>query len=215
MNQEAATSPDPTHTLLGQLRAGQPEALGELFGLYRERLWRMVRMRLDRRLSGRVDPDDILQEAFLDVARRIDEYLADPSVPFYVWVRFLTAQRLLLVQRNHLGARRRDVTREVALPGHGPPPANSDSLAGAFVSGLTSPSGAAMRREFQERLRDALDALDPLDREVLALRHFEELSNHETALVLGISRDAASKRHVRALKRLKDLLAHFPDGLLS
>src|SRR5262249_1799150 len=164
------------------------------------------------RLSGRVDPDDILQEAFLDVAQRIEEFLDEPSVPFYIWVRFLTAQRLLMVQRNHLGAQRRDASREVPLPPAGLTPVRSESMGGAFVSPLTSPSQAAMRQELQARLREALDALDPLDREVLALRHFEELSNHETAQVLGISRDAASKRHIRALKRLKELLAHLPHG---
>ena len=206
---------DRTDTLLDRLRAGDREALGELFGLYRERLWRMTSLRIDRRLAGRLDPDDILQEAFMDVARRIDEFLADPAVPFYVWLRFLTGQRLLMVQRGHLGAQRRDASREVSLPPTGLLHAGSDSLAGAFVGRLTSPSRAAMRHELQTRLREALDALDPLDREVLALRHFEELSNHEAAEVLGISRDAASKRHIRALKRLKELLADVPGGLLG
>ena len=144
-----------------------------------------------------------LQEAFIDVAKRVNEYLQDPSVPFYVWLRFLTVQRMQMVQRAHLGAQMRDVGMEaggdVAL-------ASSESMAGQLVGNLTSPSQVAIRREVQDRLRAALDEMDSLDREVLALRHFEELGNNEVAEVLGISKDAASKRHIRALKRLKEIL---------
>lgn len=197
---------EQAEALLDRLRGGDGQALGELFTLYRDRLWRMVYVRLDRRLAGRVDPDDVLQEAFLDVARRIGEFLADGSVAFYVWLRFLTVQRMLMVQRNHLGAQMRDVNMEVSLPQGGLSPVNADSMAGAFVSDFTSPSQAAIRHEMQAQLRKALDEMDPLDREVLALRHFEELSNNEVAQILQISREAASKRHVRALKRLKDIL---------
>jgi RNA polymerase sigma-70 factor (ECF subfamily) len=202
-----------TAALLDRLR-GEEEALGELFELYRERLWRMVYVRLDRRLARRLAPDDVLQEAFLDVARRIGEYLDDPAVPFYVWLRFLTAQRLQMVQRAHLGTRMRDVSQEVSLHAR-VSFASPDSMAGQLVSHLTSPSQAAMRSELQQRLRAALDAMDPLDREVLALRHFEELGNNEVAVVLGISKDAASKRHVRALKRLRDVLAEHDKTIPS
>jgi RNA polymerase sigma-70 factor, ECF subfamily len=204
---------EQTAVLLDRLRAegGQLSgALGELFMLHRDRLWRMLYVRLDRRLASRVAPDDVLQETFLDVARRIGEYLANPDMPFYVWLRFLTVQRMHMVHRAHLGAQRRDARLEVSLPeGSGPATqfASSESMAGQLVSQMTSPSQAAIRHEFQTRLQAALDEMDPLDREVLALRHFEELSNNEVAQVLGISKEAASKRHVRALKRLKTIFA--------
>jgi RNA polymerase sigma-70 factor (ECF subfamily) len=222
---------EQTEELLDRLRGSRPDSangrpsksndqiLGELFTLYRERLWRMLCIRLDRRLASRVSPDDVLQETYLDVARRIGEFLNDPAVPFYVWLRFLTIQRMLMIQRAHLGAQRRDVSLEVSMPQGGKnasprmPVASSESMAGQFVSKLTSPSQAAIRHELQARLRAALEEMDPLDREVLALRHFEELGNNEVAHVLGISKDAASKRHVRALKRLKDILAD-PSGIL-
>jgi RNA polymerase sigma-70 factor (ECF subfamily) len=197
---------EQTDALLDRLRAQDDHALGELFMLHRERLWRMLYVRLDGRLASRLAPDDVLQETFLDVARRIGEYLAAPTVPFYVWLRFLTVQRLQMMQRAHLGAQMRDAGREVALPGAGGPFASSESMAGQLVSHMTSPSQAAIRRELQQRLRAALDEMDPLDREVLALRHFEELGNSEVAEVLGITPDAASKRHIRALKRLRDIL---------
>src|SRR5438552_3175190 len=121
---------EQTAVLLDRLREGDEQAVGELFDLYRERLWRMVCVRLDRRLSGRVDADDVLQEAFLDVARRIGEYLSDPSVPFYVWLRFLTIQRMQMVQRSHRGAQMRDVGRQVDLPRGDATLASSASMAG-------------------------------------------------------------------------------------
>ncbi len=201
-----------TAALLDRLRSDDHDALGELFTLYRERLWRMLYVRLDHRLARPISPEDVLQEPYLDVSKRIGEYLADPAVPFYVWLRFLTIQRMLMIQRANLGAHRRDINLEVSLPrgkNNGPmrmPAASSESMAGQLVSRLTSPSQAAMRHELQDRLRAALDEMDPLDREVLALRHFEELSNNEVAQVLNISKDAASKRHIRALKRLKGIL---------
>jgi RNA polymerase sigma-70 factor (ECF subfamily) len=133
--------------------------------------------------------------------RRVGEYLAEPAVPFYVWLRFLAVQRMQMVQRAHLGAQRRDVSQEVALPRGDTPFASSESMAGRLVSRMTSPSQAAIRHELRARLRAALDGMDPLDREGLALRHFEELGNNEAAQILGISKDAASKRHVRALRR--------------
>ncbi|NBO93943.1 MAG: sigma-70 family RNA polymerase sigma factor [Planctomycetia bacterium] len=195
---------ESTDALLDRIRSGRADALGELFQLHRERLWRMLTVRLDRRLGARLSPDDVLQEAYLDVAKRIPEYLDSPKVPFYVWLRFLTLQRLQMLQRSHLGTARRDAGRERPLAEA--TYASSDSMAGQLVGNLTSPSRAAIRGEIHDRLRAALDAMDPVDREVLALRHFEEMSNAETAEALGISKDAASKRHVRALIRLREIL---------
>ena len=196
---------DQTAALLERFRGGDAEALGQLFMLHRERLWRMLYVRMDRRLAGRVSADDVIQETFLDVARRIGEYLDDSAVPFYVWLRFLAIQRMQMMHRAHLGAQARDASREVSLP-DGRAFASADSMAGQLVGHLTSPSQVAIRHELQERLRAALEEMDPLDREVLALRHFEELGNNEVAKILDISKDAASKRHVRALMRLQEIL---------
>jgi RNA polymerase sigma-70 factor (ECF subfamily) len=200
--------PERTEILLDRLRRKDGEALGELFELHRDRLWRMLYVRLDGRLMSRLSPEDVLQETFLDVARRIGEFLAGAVVPFYVWLRFLTLQRMQMMQRAHLGAQKRDAREEVSLAGGGTF-ASPESMAGQLVSHMTSPSQAAIRQELRDRLRAALDEMDPLDREVLALRHFEELGNNEVAEVLGISKDAASKRHVRALKRLRDILTDY------
>ncbi len=196
--------------LVRRLAEGDQQALAEAFARYRARLRRMVRLRLDRRLQGRVDPSDVLQEAYLDVAHRAPEYAANPTMPFFLWLRFLTGQRLLIVHRQHLGTKMRDAGQEVSLYHGALPQASSVSLAAQLLGRITSPSLAAVRAEVQLRLQEALNLMDPLDREVLALRHFEELSNNETAQVLGIQKSAASNRYIRALKRLKEVLSTMP-----
>jgi RNA polymerase sigma-70 factor (ECF subfamily) len=196
--------------LLARLQAGDQAALADAFARYRDRLRRMVRLRLDRRLQGRLDPSDVLQEAFLDVARRAPEFAARPTMSVFLWLRFLTAQRLLALHRQHLGAQMRDADQEVSLYRGALPMASSVSLAAQLMGRFTSVSEAAARAELQVKLQVVLNGMDPLDREVLALRHFEELTNAETAEVLGIRKSAASNRYIRALKRLKDILTGMP-----
>jgi RNA polymerase sigma-70 factor (ECF subfamily) len=205
--------PSSDADLLRRLQAGECQALAVLFTRHRERLRRMVRLRLDRRLQGRLDPSDVLQEAYLDVAKRAPEYLANPTMPPFLWLRFLTAQRLQVLHRHHLGARLRDAGAEVSLYRGALPQASSASLAAQLLGRLTTPSQAAMRAEMQIRLQAALNQMDPLDREVLALRHFEELSNNDTAAVLGLQKAAASNRYIRALKRLREVLESMPGFL--
>jgi RNA polymerase sigma-70 factor (ECF subfamily) len=173
----------------------------------------MVALRLDRRLRGRVDASDVLQEAYLDAFGRLADYLREPAMPFFLWLRFLVAQRLQEQHRRHLGAQARDAGREVALDAGGAPGASSAALAAHLLGRLTPPSQAALRAERKALLQSALAQMEPLDREVLALRHFEQLSNGEAARVLGIDKSAASKRYARALVRLKDVLRTLPGGL--
>jgi RNA polymerase sigma-70 factor (ECF subfamily) len=194
--------------LQARLRNGDTTALGELFSLNRERLWRMVSFRLDQRLRGRVDADDVLQEAYLDAAQRIDHYLNNTSMSFFVWLRQIVLQTMIDLHRQHLGAQMRNAAREVSLHGAGYPQATSISLAAHLLGNLTSPSQAAMREEVSIQLEKALDSMSEIDRE--ALRHFEELTNSEVAEVLDIQQKAASIRYVRALARLKDILQQIP-----
>jgi RNA polymerase sigma-70 factor (ECF subfamily) len=191
---------------------GDRAALGELLARHRERLRLMVRLRLDQRLQGRIDPSDVLQEAYLEAFQRFDDYARDPDMPFFLWLRFLTAQRLLILHRRHLAARTRDADRDVPLDGV-LPEASSVALAAQLVGRHTTPSQAAVREETRRRLQDALNDLDPVDREILALRHFEQLTNAEAARVLGLRESAASMRYARALLRLKDVLTELPTGL--
>jgi RNA polymerase sigma-70 factor (ECF subfamily) len=208
-----ANDPSESEQLLRRAQGGDCHALGALFERYRERLRQMVRLRLDRRLYGRIDPSDVIQEAYLDVSKRFPEYAANPAVPFYLWLRSLTGQRLITLHRQHLGTQMRDAGQEVSLYRGAFPQASSQSLANQLLGRLTSPTQAAMRAEMQIRLQEVLNTMDPLDREVLVLRHFEELSNSETAEVLGLQKSAASKRYRRALERLTSILSSIP-GLI-
>jgi RNA polymerase sigma-70 factor (ECF subfamily) len=208
--------PDPADEsadLLRRAGEGDTAALGTLLEAHRKRLRRMVRLRLDPRLQGRVSPSDVLQEAFLQAAQRLAQYLREPTMPFFVWLRFLTGQKLLELHRRHLGTEARDAAREVSLHHGAMPEASSACLAAQLLGKLTTPLQAAIRAEMKLRLQEALNSMDPTDREVLALRHFEQFNNTETAEVLGITPSGASSRYLRALKRLKDTLGQVPGGL--
>lgn len=204
-------------TQLRQALAEQPaQTLTTEFDRHRDRLWRMVNFRLDPVLAARLDPDDILQEAWLAAAQRIDHFLAQDTLSLFVWLRLIVGQTMVDVQRRHLGAKMRDAYREQSL---NQPRLNSPgdfsqntslSLARRLIGNYTSPSGVAMRHEEAEQLRSAINEMDAIDREVLALRHFEELSNNETAEALQIQPKAASIRYVRAMRRLKTILESLP-----
>jgi RNA polymerase sigma-70 factor (ECF subfamily) len=167
----------------------------------------MVAIRLDDRLRGRVDPSDVIQEAFLEATVRREENArgAEPMPPF-LWLRFLTLQRLQIAHRRHLGTRSRDAGREVPIRGLASPAASSAAIAAQLLGRDTRASEVLIRAERKLRLQEALDAMDAIDREVLVLRHFEQLSNGECARVLGLGESAATKRYIRALKRLKIIL---------
>jgi RNA polymerase sigma-70 factor (ECF subfamily) len=188
------------------LREGGPQAVADLYSQYRLQLERMVDFRMDRRLLGRVDAGDILQDSYIEIARRVDSFLEDPAVSFFVWARQITWQTLMMSHRSHLGARKRDARQEVRLHGGGFSEGTSVSLASRLIGDVTSPSGRAIREEQAQRLREALDSMDAIDREVLALRHFEQLSNKEVAAILKLGKTAASNRYVRALERLKKIM---------
>jgi RNA polymerase sigma-70 factor (ECF subfamily) len=196
--------------LLRQAGAGDAQALGRLFSQYRDRLRRMVRLRLDDRLNGRLDASDVLQEAYLEFSQSLSRYVPNPAVPFFLWLRFLTGRKLQALHRKHLGTQLRDAGREISLHRGALPQASSVFLAAQLLGRLTTPSAAAGRAELQIRVQEALNGMEALDREVLALRHFEQLSNSETAQVLEISEAAASNRYVRALKRVKKILLEAP-----
>ena len=192
---------DDEAILIERLRAGDDAAFGPLFEQNRERLRRMVQFRLDPRLLGRVDPDDVVQDVFLDAQQRLYAFRADPrSLSF--WLRLVAQQTLIDVHRKHLGAHMRTAAKERVF-------AHSQGLSGFVAGNFTSPSQAVMREELKQQLQQALESMDEIDREVLTLRHFEDLGNKEVAELLGIGENAASNRYVRALGRLKGLLGRF------
>jgi len=203
---------DTTEELLQSAAQGDKEKWGVLLKRHRSRLRRMVALRLDQRLQGRLDASDVIQEAYLEASARLPEYLRQPALPFFLWLRFLTGQKMLELHRRHLGAHMRDAAREVSLYRGALPETSSAALAAQLLGHDTRPSEAAIRAERKIRLQEALNVMEPLDREVLALRHFEQLNNAETAQALGLQESAASKRYVRALKKLKDILTSLPGG---
>jgi len=196
--------------LIQRLETGDEQALAALFSQHRERLWRMVSFRLDRRLAGRVDPEDVLQEAYLAAAQRLAHCRTSSAASVFAWLRLIVQQTLVDVHRRHVGAQGRDVERETPLGGFSYSQTTSASLAVQLAGHITSPSRAAARAELLDTVEQAMESMDPIDREVLALRHFEELTNAEVAEVLGIQHKAASVRYIRALRRLKGMLARWP-----
>src|SRR5215469_4355564 len=199
--------------LLAAARCGEEGALAVLVERHRDRLERMVGLRMDRRLQGRVDPADVVQEAYLAVRGKFPQYCADPRLPFFLWLRLEVGQKLADVHRRHLCTRMRDAGQEVSLHRGALPQVTSLSLAEHLLGKLSSASHAVMRVELKLHVQAALNSMDPHDREVLILRHFEELSNAEAAQVLGIKPSAAVNRYVRALKRLKDVFQGMPGGI--
>jgi RNA polymerase sigma-70 factor, ECF subfamily len=190
-----------------------PAALEQTLAEHRVRLRRMVALRMDRRLQGRVDPSDVIQEAYLEATRRLPEYLREPDpIPMFLWLRLLAVQALHVLHRHYLGAIARDAGREISIQGGRMPLATSGALAAQLLGRDTRARDAAIRAERMLRLEQALNQMDPLDREVLALRHFEQLSNFECSTVLDMKETTAMKRYLRALEKLREILAALPGG---
>ena len=198
---------DYSQTLVSRLTDGDETALAEFFSLFHDRLVTMIHFRTDPRLHGRVDPEDVLQDAYVDAAARIDHFPKMECGSPYVWIRAVVAQTLINVHRRHLGVKARDAGREVSIHAGRFPKTASVSIARLLAGNLTSPSQAAIRVELADKLTAAVENMDENDREVLVLRHFEEMTNSETAQVLGIEQKAASIRYVRAVRRLKQILS--------
>jgi len=200
----------PDNALFDRASLGDEEAIALLFTHYRPRLERMVALRLDPRLLGRVDPADVVQEAYLEVRSRFPTYVQESAVPFFLWLRLVTGQKLTDVHRHHLGTKMRNAGQEVSLYRDALPEASSASLVAQLLGRLTTGSEAAVRAERKLYVQEALNTMDSIDREILVLRHFEQLTNDETATILGLRKSAASQRYVRALKRLKEILSDIP-----
>jgi RNA polymerase sigma-70 factor (ECF subfamily) len=198
------TQPD-TEELLAQAAAGDATARDGLLARHRERLRKMIACRLDRRLAARIDPSDVVQEVLAEVNDKLERYLRERPLPFYPWLRELASERLITLHRRHVKAAKRSVRREE--PGLLPLPDESlADLAERLVTSATSPSQRVARHEQRQLVQLALARLPERDREVLVLRHLEQLSVEDTAAVLGIGPGAVKMRHVRALERLRALL---------
>jgi len=202
-------------SLLARAAGGDLEAWGALLARHQERLAGVVSFRLDPRLRGRVDAADVIQEAFIVATARRPAFFQQSAQPLFLWLRWVVRNTLLELHRHHLGSKMRDARRE--LPSRRPADADDDSTRAALVAqltcGVTGPATAAGHAEIEGRLNEALGQMNAVDREVLALRHYEQLTNAEAAQVLGIQERAAAKRYLRALERLREVLSEMPGGL--
>lgn len=194
------------NVIIEALKADREEALAKYFFAVEARLKRIVNFRLDYRLGGRVSESDVIQETYVRAAKRIDSFLDKDDMPFFVWLRLEVSQKLHEIHRHHFGAEKRDVRKEMKLGQPNDSGKTSMALAAHIVAQMTSPSRLIERAEQISILEETLGEMNELDREVIALRNFEELSNIETAKALGIKPAAASKRYLRALKRLKEIM---------
>lgn len=207
--------PEPTETqeLMRDAGLGEPAAVNALLERHREALRHMVRSRLDQRLTRRVDASDVVQDVLLEASTRLADYLRDPKLPFSLWLRELARDRIIDLHRRHRVAARRSLDREQPLA-----PANfgdrsSLELAAQLRDPELTPAANALRRELHDRFLDALDRLVEEDREILVIRHVEQLSNSEAASILGLTQPAAGMRYLRALRRMREILGEPSAGV--
>lgn len=202
-----------TAILIQLAKQGDQQALAELLEKYHSRLRKMVRLRLDRRLHGKVDTAEIVREATDDAARRIDEFQRSANLDFYLWLRLLTGQKLVAIHRHHLGHDQLE-RQEVSLYRGSLPEATSDALAAQLMGRMAEIPKAVQRAEMQLKIQAALNHLNVMNREVLVLRHFEHLSNAQTAAVLDIGEATASRRFIAAIKRFTEHLKTVPGCVI-
>jgi RNA polymerase sigma-70 factor (ECF subfamily) len=205
-----------TEPLLARASDGDLDAWGALLARYQERLLDVVSFRLDPRLRGRIDAADVMQETFIAATARRAEFFQQSAQPLFLWLRWMVGNTLLELHRHHLSAQMRDARREI-FPVPRSDETGDDNTRAALIAqlsaGATGPATAAGRAELKARLDEALGQMDAMDREVLALRHYEQLTSAEAAEVLGIQERAAAKRYLRALERLREMLSDMPGGL--
>lgn len=205
----------PEHTvtmeLLADVGRGKSEAVNLLLERHRASLRKLINLRLDRQIARRVDASDIVQDVLLEANQRLQEYLADPCMPFHIWLRHLAKDRIIDMHRRHRGAQRRSLDRERPLAGPQFGDQSSFDLASQLAAGELTPAAASIRKELEQRFLFALDQLDDDDRDILLMRHFEQLGNQEVADALGLSAAAAGMRHLRALRKLRAVLGERPS----
>ena len=201
------------HELKRRMRQNPTQVLSEEYARHRVRLFQIVKFRLDPKVASRLEPDDVLQESWIAALSRIDSFLESSDVSFFVWLRWIVCQTVVDLHRHHLGTKMRDAYREITSGQRDLQRSTAASMIGQIVAALSTPSQIAIREESAKQIQDAVESMDEIDREVLALRHFEELTNNEVAVVLNITPKTASIRYVRALQRLKKTLDAAKDAV--
>jgi RNA polymerase sigma-70 factor (ECF subfamily) len=197
---------EQTQELLKGVTDGDSQAVNRLMDRHREAVRRMIQMRLDQAVARRVDASDVVQDVLMEASQRLKDYLANPAMPFHLWLRQLAKDRIIDMHRRHRAAQRRSVDREQNMSRLGNDEQSAADLAALLKDAELTPAAAALRREMEQRFLVALDQLEENDREIVVMRHFEHLGNSEVAEALGLSPPAAGMRYLRAIRRLRELL---------
>lgn len=197
---------EDTQQLLDSVRSGDADAVNRLLGRHRDAVRRMIDLRMDPVLERRIDASDIVQEVLVEANRRLNDYLTNPVMPFHLWLRQMAKDRLIDAHRRHRVAARRSIDREQPLAAAVKSQESTLDLASQLQDQQLTPAAAATWRELRRRFEQACGQLDPQDQEIVIMRHFEKLDNSEVAQALGLSAQAASMRHLRAMRRLREYL---------
>jgi RNA polymerase sigma-70 factor (ECF subfamily) len=206
MNQSIWPDGDQTSELLSGARGGDAQAVDELLDRHRDSLRRMINLRLDQRIKRRIDVSDVVQEVLVEASRRLKDYLANPSMAFHLWIRQIAKDRIIDAHRRHRVSAKRSVDREQPLAAAGAVDQSTMDLAGQLCDQQLTPAAAATQRELAVHVQGAIERLHENDRDIILMRHYEQLSNQEIAAALGLTEPAASMRYLRALRRLRIVL---------
>ena len=210
MNNSIWPDGEVTAELLNNVRGGQAVAVEELMDRHRNSLRRMIQLRLDQRLMQRMDVSDVIQDVLIEANRRLSDYLKNPVIPFHLWIRQIAKDRIIDAHRRHRVSAKRSIDREQPQPGKGPFDQSTIELANQFRDQALTPAAAATQRELASQIESAVQMLRDNDREIILMRHYEQLNNQEIAQSLGLTEPAASMRYLRALKRLREIIEGMP-----
>lgn len=202
---------DITLNLLNDVRQGRSDAVNALLDRHRDAVRRLIQMRLDKAVARRVDASDVVQDVLFEASRRLNDYIADPSMPFHLWLRQLARDRIIDMHRHHALAQRRSVRREQQVAGFGDDERSAADLMALLKDAELTPAAATIRREMQQRFLAALQEMPDEDQEIIVMRHFEHLGNTEVAQALGLTAPAAGMRYLRAIRRLRTALGGESD----
>ncbi len=202
---------DATAELLVNVRAGQSQAVEELLDRHRDSLRRMIALRLDQRIMQRLDVSDVVQDVLIEANRRLIDYVNSPAIPFHLWIRQIAKDRIIDAHRRHRMSAKRSIDREQPVAANHSPDQSTMDLANQFRDDGLTPAAAATQRELAQHIELAIKHLRDNDREIILMRHYEQLNNQEIAQALGLSEPAASMRYLRAIKRLREVIEGLPE----
>ena len=206
-------SDQQTEQLLGAARDGDHDAINRLLEKHRGSVRRLVQLRLDRKVQRRVDVSDVVQDVMIEASSRLEKYLADPSMAFHLWLRQIARDRIIDTYRRHRGSAKRNIDREQPIRMSAGPDQSTIELAAQLCDPQLTPAAAATQREIALKVEQAIDRLGSQDREIILMRHYEHLSNAEIAEVMGLNPPATSMRYLRAVRRLREILAEDDSDL--